>query len=501
MYRLTNTDAAFLHMESERTPMHIASVQVLELPEGQTPDQFIAGLKHLLSSRADQVPYLTNRLQESPLGIDQPVWVRAEDFDINRHVYRVEVPAPGSQAELEATIAMLHEEPLDRAHPLWEYAVLCGLENGRIAYYNRMHHACIDGMAGQAAIALLMDTTPDPDARELPAPPAANHRGDYSLGELLAATATTMANSMAKAGSGMLDAMTAGARVAQRALDPSKGYGAAFERAPRTRFNRPVGARRSYAVGELPLTDIKAVSKAAGCTVNDTFLAICGGGLKRYLDRLGETPAGSLLAGCPVSLRKGDSVANRGNAVSMMKVSLGTQFNDALTRLQHVKGSALAAKGLLSDAAELLDTDATVPGIANITRSAARVNESLGLTEWLDPPVNLIVSNVPGPRETLYSNGAKMLTHYPVSIPAHGNAINITVQSYVDGMYFSVTGCHEALPDADRLRDDLLAAYSDLCVALPSSILSFDRETRRQGEPVGAVANEGKKTDDSLQVA
>ncbi|MFK7915565.1 MAG: wax ester/triacylglycerol synthase family O-acyltransferase [Pseudomonadales bacterium] len=500
MYRLTNTDAAFLHMESERMPMHIASVQVLELPEGQSPDQFIGGLKRLLVERIDQVPYMTNRLQHAPLGLDQPVWVRAEDFDINRHVYRVEVPAPGGQAELEATIAKLHEEPLDQAHPLWEYAVLCGLANGRIAYYNRMHHACIDGMAGQAAIALLMDTTPNPAERKLPPAPKRNHEGNYSLGELLVASATSMASNAASLGTGMVDAVNAGVRVAQRALDPSKGYGAAVERAPRTRFSRPINAARSYAVGELPLADVKAVSKAAGCTVNDTFLAICGGGLKRYLDRLGETPDAALLAGCPVSLRK-DSGATSSNAVSMMKVSLGTQFDDPLLRLRHIMGSASAAKGLLADSAELLSQEAPIPGIAGMSRAMARMTETLGLTEWLEMPINLIVSNVPGPRETLYSNGAKMLTHYPVSIPAHGNAVNITVQSYVDGMYFSITGCKDALPDADRLRDDLLAAYSDLCSALPSSVLDFDPEARKKDVSSANDAESGKKDDEKRRVA
>ena len=136
-----------------------------------------------------------------------------------------------------------------------------------------------------------------------------------------------------------------------------------------------------------------------------------------------------------------------------------------------------------------------------MTRAMAQMSEALGMSEWLDMPINLIVSNVPGPREVLYSNGAKMLTHYPVSIPDHGNAINITVQSYVDGMYFSVTGCKEALPDADRLRDDLLAAYSELCTALPSSVHDFDPESRRAANSPTFDGNKSNKNDDKRRVA
>lgn len=469
MYQLSSSDAAFLHMETAEVPMHIAAVQVMELPQGVSETAFIESLKKFLLARIDRVPYLTQRLQSLPLGIDQPVWVKSEDFEIDRHVYRVEVPAPGGQAELEQTVAKLHEQRLDRAYPLWEHVVLCGLANGRIAYCSRVHHACIDGMAGQAATRLLMDPTPEHLTRPFPTDENVRH-DNHSLSALWATAAEHFAKGAISATTNSLSGLDALARVAQRALDPKKGFGAAFEPAPRTRFNRKISANRGYAAGELPLADIKALAKVAGCTVNDVFLAVCAGGLRRYLRRTGEDPKRSLLAGCPVSL--GGSARNAaGNAVSMLKVSLGTHLSDPAERLAHVRQSALTAKGLLSDAAGLLANDIALPGMPSIQQTLARASERLGLGDWLDPAVNLLISNVPGPRRTLYSNGAKMLTHYPVSIPAHGNGLNITVQSYVDGLYFSVTSCTDAVPEAAVLRDDLLAAFAQLCAALPSSIV------------------------------
>lgn len=473
MYQLNLTDAGFLHAETDRSPMHVGAVQIVELPSGQSEDEFIESLRELFRSRLDQVPYLTNRLQQTPLGLDEPVWVRAEQVDLARHIYRVDVPAPGGQREIERTVAEIHGQPMDRAHPMWEYAVLCGLPNRRVAYFARQHHACIDGVAAQATTALLADPHPDPASRVLPEPPERNHEGDYSPGDLLGNAAAHIARSAVDSLSSGLDVMNALGRLAARALNPAAGFGATFESAPRTRFNRPVSGARSYAMGEMPLADMKAVAKATGTTLNDVFLAVCGGALKRYFDRTRENPRRSLLAGCPVSLRSSSKELG-GNAVGMMKVSLGTHLEDPTARLAHVRASAGIAKGVLADSAELLNAPTpAVPGAPLIARTMAALNERLGLAHWASPPINLIISNVPGPREQLYSNGGRMLTHYPVSIPAHGNGVNITVQSYIDGMYFAVTGCAEALPDAQNLRDDILASFADLCATLPSSVVSI----------------------------
>jgi diacylglycerol O-acyltransferase / wax synthase len=146
----------------------------------------------------------------------------------------------------------------------------------------------------------------------------------------------------------------------------------------------------------------------------------------------------------------------------MMKVNLATEYADPRIRLLAIRDSAKVAKEVTADMAAGFDAEVALPGLPAALRATSQLLEASRAGDVAPVAVNLVISNVPGPKETLYSNGAKVLTHYPVSIPAHGAGVNITVQSYVDGLYFAITGCAEALPDADRLRDDMLAAFVEL---------------------------------------
>ena len=479
MYKLSATDAGFLYAETPLCPMHVASVQVMELPEGVSEDEFIEQLKPFIAARSHLVPYLTNRLQDTPFDLDHPLWVRDPEFDVSRHIYRVDVPAPGGQAELEQTIAELHATPMDRGRPLWEIAVLCGLatddDDGRrrVAYYNRVHHACLDGMAGQAATMTLMDTDPEPRTIPAPSPEFTERPAQHDELSLMLDALRNFTTMQIDQLTRWPERLNAGLRLWQRTLETSQVQGAAQAPAPKTAFNRPVGNARTYAVGEIPVADIKAVGKALNATLNDVFLAICGGGLRRYFLDKGELPEASLIAGCPVSLRQpGDTSLN--NQVTMMQVALGTDIGEPKARVDAVAASARAAKAVTADAAPLLTGDAAAPGLPSAVRNAALWAEQTSAGEG-PQAVNVVVSNVPGPRETLYSNGARMLTHYPVSIPAHGMGVNLTVQSYDGILYLGITACAKALPDAGRLRDEMLAEFTELKDALqpakPTNVL------------------------------
>lgn len=470
MYKLSATDASFLYAETPLSPMHVASVQVLALPDGVAEDEFIATLKPYIAARSHMVPYITNRLQATPFDLDHPLWVRDPNFDINRHIYRIDVPAPGGQAELEQTIADLHAAPMDRSRPLWEMAVLCGLANGdgienrRVAYYSRVHHACLDGLAGQAATMKLMDF--ERETQNISTPPSAftERPTHHSAPSLLVDAWRNFTAMQVDQITRWPERFTAASRLWQRALDPSKSLGVPQAPAPKTVFNPPLSTARTYAVGELPVADIKAVGRELDATLNDVFLAVCGGGLRRYLEAKGELPQAPLIAGCPVSLRQpGDASLN--NQVTMMQVALGTDIADAKTRVAAVATSARAAKAATAEAAPLLTGEAALPGLPAALRSMALWAERTGAANG-PQPINLVISNVPGPRQTLYSNGARMLTHYPVSIAAHGTGVNLTVQSYDGALYLGITACAKALPDAGRLRDDLLAEFIDLKAAV-----------------------------------
>ncbi len=480
---LNIADAAFLYQETDRTPMSIASVQILELPKGTTTEHFIEGLKQVLTERLDRVPYLTRKLSTPTSTWDQPRWETTTDFDINRHVYAVQVNAPGAQADIEKAIEELHETPLDRSQPLWDYAVLHGLANGRIAYYARIHHACADGMAGQLATQQLMDTNIDASL-----PTGDSRAADALLANSVApSNAELWINMMERFTLSALDLATTAiqapgniAALAAQALDPAGGLGAVMQSAPATDFNKAVRAHRGFAMGELPLRDVRATAKATGTTINDVFLSVCSGALRRYLGRQNSLPKAPLIAGCPISLRKA-SQKTMNNAVSMMQVDLATDYADPQQRLQQIACSSKLGKGVSQRLQPFMPSDLSMPGLPGALRNLNQAAELLAASGAVATPINLVISNVPGPRKTLYSNGAKMLTHYPVSIPAHGIGLNITVQSYVDGLYFSITCCDQAIAEPAKLRDDMLAAFAELCQALPSSVATFsapDRQTK-----------------------
>ncbi len=458
MQRLGATDANFLYTETDLTPNHIASVQRLALPFGVDEQEYVTELKQYVAARAHLIPYMHRKLKSLPGNFDHPFWVEDKNFCIDNHVIEAPLSAPGTTVQLEKKIAELHAITMDRSRPLWNIYVITGLEDGTVALYNAIHHAAIDGMAGQTALMVLMDTSVEPG--EVSAPQSPTPDND-DMGNLLQISFESLLKYQLNSASRLFANMETMRRMMQRAADPSKHFGALTETAPQTRFNASIVKRRSYAIGELPLADLKAMGKQLGCTINDAFMAVCSGGLRRYLLRRNELPDTGLIAGCPVSLR-GASNKDMGNQVTMMSVNLSTHLDDPKLRLLAIGESARIAKEVTADLADSLDTDLSLPGLPAFMTAAAASAEQNHLADRVRMPVNVIISNVPGPRQTLFCNRARMLTHYPVSIPAHGAGLNITVQSYVDTMYIGITGCARALPDPDLLRDDMLAAFLEL---------------------------------------
>jgi diacylglycerol O-acyltransferase len=465
MQKLAALDANFLYSESKKTPNHISSVQMFDLPFECNVDEFISRLKDYFMERIHLVPYLTRKLKFTPGNIDHPVWVEDPEFDLSNHFEQVKLPAPGSFGQLEEAVAEIHAELMDRNKPLWKLFLISGLEGGKIAYYNQAHHAAMDGMSGQAATMIMMDTSatpPKPKLAEVDLPE------NDSLSELLRLSFDNFMTFQINGAVQALNVADSVFRVAKRALDPNAPISHMPAVVLKTRFNRSIGKKRSYAAGEMSIANMKAVAKVSGGTVNDVLLATCAGGLRHYLLRTGELPAQTLVAGCPVSLRKpGDN--NMDNKVSIMSVALSTDIEDARLRLDAVIDSSKLAKEVVSDTAPLQNLHLSWFGLPAMLTLSYKLSENLALADILPVPFNLIISNVPGPRKTLYSSGAKMLTHYPVSIPAHGLGLNITASSYVGNLYFSITSCAKAVPDAPLLRDDIMDSYEELM----STIIPF----------------------------
>jgi diacylglycerol O-acyltransferase len=474
MEQIGALDANFLYTETKSVNNHIASIQILQLPEGQSNAEFITGLKSVITNRRHLVPYLTRKLKFVPANIDHPFWIEDQNFNIDNHIFEVALEValePKSESgdgfeRLQKKVAEIHAVPMNRAIPLWSIQVITGFAEGKVAYYNQVHHSCVDGVSAQLAITQLMDPSSEIRSFEQPVREQSeveeqSANNSISMFELFSRSAENLFSYQADNHSRLLGQMESAAKLSQRAVDPSKQLGALFDAAPTIRFNKSIASDRTYTAGQMSLSEIKQIGKALDCKVNDVFMSVVAGGLRTYLERKGELPDRGLIAGCPVSLRApGDE--SLCNQVTMMKVDLATNLADPSLRLLAIRDSALTAKEVTADLSHGLTTNVSVAGLPATLIAAAQWAELTRSADNTPPAVNIVISNVPGPRETLYSNGAQVLTHYPVSIPVHGVGVNITVQSYIDELYFAITACAKALPDSAQLRTDIYAAFEAL---------------------------------------
>jgi diacylglycerol O-acyltransferase / wax synthase len=488
MEHLSTLDASFVHLETPETPMHVASLLLLELPEGYKGN-FYEDVKKLIANRIHLARVMHRKLAPMPFELGDPVWIEDNDIDIDYHVRHVLLPQPGTMEQLEALTARLHSSALDRSRPLWEIYVIEGLQSGQIGYYNKIHHSGIDGKAGTELAQVLYDTTPEPHVYE---PPVRRQTGGYQLGitEMIEAgirNAATQYAKLAQMWPKAAEVMGNLANTATRIADRSEGA-PNLRPAPRTLFNVGITNQRSFATMRIPLADMKAVAKRNGATLNDIVMAVCAGGARKFLEVRNSLPDDPLQAAVPASLREpGDKSMN--NQVTMVRISLATDIADPAKRLEAIRNSAQESKETLGQVKGIIMTDLPMIGSPWIMSSFAMLYGRSNLADRVPPFSNLVISNVPGPQKTLYVAGAKMVSYYPVSIPYHGNALNITVQSYAGSMDFGLTACRRAMPQSElyALIKDMKAAYAEL-EALPPNELGAAAPNAAMRAPAESAA-------------
>lgn len=457
---LSGLDAGFLYIETPEAPMHVGALALFAYPD-KMQGALIDHVRAHLASRLHLSGVLHQRLALMPFDLGHPIWVNADDIDLEQHVRAAKLPKAGSLAALEKLVAKLHAEPLDRSRPLWQFWIIEGLRDGGFALFTKVHHAALDGAAGVALAHALLDLGPIP--RVVPAPTGKDHLPPpgvrRKLGMLFSNTLaqyTKLAKSLpdiaqiAASGAGKLrDALKAPVQLVDRWL------------APRTRFNVAIDATRSVGTWSLPLPEFKSVAAMLDASVNDLLLTLCSGALRRYLKAQRELPKASLIAAIPMSLREtGDASAN--NQVTMLPCHLGTDRAKAEDRLAAVQAGMRDLKQATSTYKSLIPTDYPSLGAPWIVAGLAQLYAKSKLAERVPLPVNLIISNVPGSPVTLYLAGARMLAYHPISAITHGLALNITVQSYEKALDFGLVACASAVPDLDLLIDALAAEYDDL---------------------------------------
>jgi diacylglycerol O-acyltransferase len=476
MQRLTGLDASFLYLETPSSHMHVAGLMILD-PSSVEGGVTLEDVKAVYGARLHLAPPFRRRLVEVPFGLHHPLWVEDPDFDLDYHIRATALPSPGTPEQLSTLVGRLSALPLDRSRPLWEVWVIEGLEDGNVAVLTKVHHAAIDGAAGNELTVALLDLTPEiaqhePDEEWVP-----DHIPNDV--ELLSYAASSLARQPMRVARAM--SKTAGAAMAVRRLnrsEPNLTPPPSPFSAPRTSFNTAISPRRSFAFTSVSLPTVKAVKNAAGATVNDVVLALCAGALREYLDEHGEHPDAPLVAMVPVSVRSEDEKDAMGNRVSSTFTSLATDVDDPVERLKvihecmaevKVQQQAIGAD-TLGDWAEF-----AAPALAG---RAARLYSRTRMADRHRPLFNVTISNVPGPAFPLYSIGARMVSNFPVGPIMDGGGLNMTVMSYLDQLDFGLQACPDVLPNVWSLAEGLQHALEELVEATGVQPAEVEKLTR-----------------------
>ena len=459
MQRLSGLDATFLYLESNSNLMHVASTAVFDpstVPEGYS----FEGVKELVASRLHLLPPFRRRLVEIPFQLHHPLWVEDPDFDLDYHMRRAALPAPGGEQELAEFAADVLSRPLDRSRPLWEMYVIEGLENGLIATVTKTHHAAIDGVSGNELTVNLLDLQPEPAVIE-PDTEWTPDRIPTDL-ELVGYALSSLARQPILGVKAARRTLEAAVTLRRRNRRPEITPPPAPFAAPRTPINGAITPRRKFAFTQIPLDDVKMIKNALGGTVNDVVLALCSGALRTYLSDRDELPSDPLVAMVPISVRTEDLKGAMGNQVSQMLVSLATTEADPVERLRTISSGTDGAKEQeKAIGAETLMNWAEFAAPAVAAR-AARLYSNMKLADRHRPLFNVTISNVPGPNFPLYSAGARMVAMYPMGPIADGGGLNITVMSYMGTMFFGLVACADTVPDVWDIATALESALDEL---------------------------------------
>jgi len=467
---LTPLDATFLELEQadESAHMHIGGALVFDpRPDGSVPS--LEELREHLDVRLGHLARYRRRLSEPRTGgLRWPAWEDDEHFELDAHVRRAALPAPGGDAELCDWLGDYWSHRLDRHRPLWEIVLLEGLEDGRWALVTKTHHSMVDGVGSVDAGYLMLDSDAQPagESEISVAAQAEGPRPHWAGGEHRS-RGSQLVGALRWMPEHALRALRGGTDVAlhpHKALEILERSRATVEvllrdevnAAPPSSLNCGIGATRTFALVRVPLADLKAVKGSLGGTVNDVALAAVAGGLRRLLDARGEEPARQgLRAMVPMNVRQASEKLALGNRISSLFVHLPVAADTTADRYERVMAEAESLK----KGTQALGTS-TIISLAGLAPPAlhAFIARALYATRLF----NVTVTNVPGPQTTLYALGARLREIVPLVPLAAEHAVGVAIFSYDGTVVFGINAAADAVPDLDVLRDGIAAEIDAL---------------------------------------
>jgi diacylglycerol O-acyltransferase len=452
--QLTSVDASFLYFEKKEAPMHIGSVSVFE---GEIPfDAFVNNLV----SKLHLLPRYQQKVVPDPFMLGHPTWEFDPDFDITKHVFKVQIDSPGSEQELIELAGRIFTPMMDRKKPLWDIFLVYGLKGKRSAMIARVHHAMVDGVSGVDLLKVVLDISPNPEpvkSEFIPRPPqpdATRRLFDSLLGSLQEGMNRWMEfqNGLLNLTQALTQEQTREAAQEMAGILP--GLAAPPAMLP---FNKACSGERKLVWSEFSFAEARAIRAAAGGTVNDVVLTVLSGAVSRYVEAHGQKIEGrAVRVMVPVSMRQEDKRGALGNLVSMLPVEIPLDMKDPLERFRFVNQKTVAMKS--ARVAEGISTMTALMGIL-----PAPVQALVGAIATTPiPAFNMVSTNVPGPQVPLYASGKRMVAYYPHVPVGYAVGVGCAIMSYDQKLYFGLTSDVRAMPDVERLKQFLDESFLEL---------------------------------------
>jgi diacylglycerol O-acyltransferase len=446
--RLSALDSSFLEVESPTAHMHVGWVALFSPPEeGPTPN--FAEVRDHIASRLSRAPRYRQKIAPVPFGLNDPLWIDDDRFDVTRHVRHA------GEREIGKIVERVMSTPLDRTRPLWEMSIADRLPDGRIGLVGKAHHCMVDGIAAVELAALLLDPTreappEEPDEWKAAPPPGklevlAGSVRDRFVEELdLLRWPARLARSPGRVLSLAQDGQRA-ARALVNSFSPP---------APPSMLNRPNSPLRHLALLGRQLDDFQRIKRHFRTTVNDVVLAASSGGVRRFVSRHGEEPR-RLKTMVPVNVRDGAQAGELGNRISFLFVDLPCDEPDPVRRLLDIHMTMSDRK----QSGEPQGGDSVLKLVGYAPHQLQNI-----VSRLVSSPrtFNLVVSNIPGPREPLYMRGCELQEAYPIVPLADKHALSIGITTIKDGAFFGIYADRESLPDAELLARDIDASVDEL---------------------------------------